>query len=109
MVCEKRYGKSLVSFAAASREWIQPRGAFNNITRKRFSMFSVREKRIISDAVQNLLRETNHPELPLIGEIQFTLHVYGESSWSWADIRNNGAVPSPSVNPHNERQDPEVA
>lgn len=67
-------------------------------------MFSVRQKRDISDKVQKLLRSTNHPELP-IGEISFTLHVNGAESWSWADIRNNGAVSKPEVNPHNEAQD----
>jgi len=67
-------------------------------------MFSVRQKREISDAVQRILRETNHPELP-DDEIIFHLHVHGAESWSWADILNNGAVNNPSVNPHNERQD----
>lgn len=67
-------------------------------------MFSVRQKRNIADAVQKILRETNHPELPE-GEIQFHLRVVGAEAWSWADIRNNGAVTNPGVNPHNERQD----
>lgn len=66
-------------------------------------MFSVQQKRDIADAVQEVLRNTGHPELPE-GEILFRLHVVGAHSWSWADIRNNGAVTSPSVNPHNERQ-----
>jgi hypothetical protein len=65
-------------------------------------MFSVRQKREISEAVQKILRDTAHPELPE-GEISFLLHVDGAESWSWADIRNNGAVPVPGVNPHNER------
>jgi hypothetical protein len=67
-------------------------------------MFSVAQKRAISDAVQKVLRETNHPELPG-GEIQFRLSVEGRESWSWADIRNNGAVANPGVNPWNEAQD----
>ena len=67
-------------------------------------MFSVRQKREIADEVQAMLRETNHPELPT-GEIQFELKVIGREAWSWAEIRNNGAVPLPSVNPHNERMD----
>ena len=67
-------------------------------------MFSVRQKRMISGAVQEILRATNHPELPT-GEISFRLHVDGAESWSWADIRNNGAVESPGVNPWNEQQD----
>ena len=66
-------------------------------------MFSIQQKRLIADQVQRILRETNHPELPA-GEIQFHLHVDGDKSWSWADIRNNGAVTSPEANPWNERQ-----
>ncbi len=66
-------------------------------------MFSVRQKREISDAVQKILRATKHPELPS-GEIQFQLHVNGAEGWSWADIMNNGAVTQPDVNPWNEKQ-----
>ncbi len=66
-------------------------------------MFSVAEKRQISDAVQQILRATNHPELPA-GEVNFRLHVDGAEPRSWAEIRNNGAVAVPSVNPWNERQ-----
>ena len=69
-------------------------------------MFSVRQKREISEAVQKILRDTNHPELPKEGEIEFFLRVNGTADWSWADIRNNGAVPKPNINPHNEMQDP---
>jgi len=64
-------------------------------------MFSVDQKRAISAAVQDVLRNTNHPELPA-GEIKFHLHVDGAESWSWADIKNNGSVENPSVNPWNE-------
>lgn len=67
-------------------------------------MFSVRQKREISEAVQNILRGTNHPELPE-GEIIFCLHVTGTEDWSYAEIKNNGSVIVPSVNPHNESQD----
>ena len=67
-------------------------------------MFSMRQKREIAEAVQKILRDTNHPELPE-GEIDFHLHVSGAPVWSWADIQNNGAVTSPSINPHNEAQD----
>ena len=67
-------------------------------------MFSVRQKREIADAVQKILRDTGHPELPE-GEIKFLLHVDGPESWSWADIRNNGSVMNPGVNIHNELQD----
>ncbi len=67
-------------------------------------MFSNQQKRNIADAVQKILRNTGHPELPA-GDIQFLLHVDGAESWSWADIRNNGAVPNPDVNAWNEKQD----
>ena len=67
-------------------------------------MFSVRQKRDIADAVQRILRATNHPELPA-GEIPFQLHVAGAEAQSWADIKNNGAVTSPAVNPWNEACD----
>jgi len=66
-------------------------------------MFSVSEKRDIASRVQAILRSTNHPELPE-GEIKFHLHVDGAESWSWADIRNNGAVDKPGVNSWNEMQ-----
>ena len=67
-------------------------------------MFSVRQKREIADAVQKILRDTGHPELPQ-GEIRFLLHVSGVKAWSWADIRNNGDVMNPGVNLHNEAKD----
>jgi hypothetical protein len=67
-------------------------------------MFSVRQKREISEAVQKILRATNHPELPE-GEIKFLLHVQGASMWSWADICNNSAILNPEINPHNEAMD----
>jgi len=69
-------------------------------------MFSVRQKREIADAIQKVLRDTNHPELPE-GEIHFRIHVQGDTYMSWADICNNGLMPNPSVNPHNEAQDPD--
>jgi hypothetical protein len=65
------------------------------------TMFSVKEKRHIADAIQSILRATAHPELPE-GEIQFRIHIDGAESWSWADIQNNGAVKVPAVNPWNE-------
>ena len=66
-------------------------------------MFSMQQKQEIANSVQKILRDTGHPELPDT-EIQFKLHVDGAESWSWADIRNNGAVDSPRVNPWNEMQ-----
>ena len=67
-------------------------------------MFSLKQKREIAEKVQVILRATGHPELPA-GEIQFALHVSGAEPWSWADIRNNGAVKDPGVNLWNEAQD----
>lgn len=66
-------------------------------------MFSIEEKREISQKIQDILRETNHSELPK-GEISFHLHVDGAESWSWADIKNNGSVKNPetTANPWNE-------
>lgn len=66
-------------------------------------MFSVEQKRAIAAGIQLMLRGTNHPELPP-GEITFHLHVDGAESWSWADIRNNGAIDKPTINPWNELQ-----
>lgn len=66
-------------------------------------MFSVQEKRDISEAVQLILRRSGHVELPS-GEISFELHVHGASPMSWAIIANNGKVPEPNINPFNEAQ-----
>jgi len=66
-------------------------------------MFSVAEKRDISRKIQKILRNTEHPELP-VNEIEFVLHVKGAENWSWADIKNNGAIDKPSINPWNERE-----
>ena len=54
-------------------------------------MFSPKLKREISEYIQQLLAETNHPELP-DGEIKFLLHVDGAESGSWANIRNNSEL-----------------
>lgn len=68
-------------------------------------MFSVKQKREIAEKVQRILRDINHPELSE-GEIDFNLFVLGtDKNVSWANIKNNGAVEVPSVNPHNEAQD----
>lgn len=67
-------------------------------------MFSVQQKRDISDKIQAILRATHHPELP-DGEIMFHIHVRGKENWSFADILNNGSVKNPDVNPWNEKQD----
>ena len=57
-------------------------------------MLSLELKQKIAEYVQQLLAETNHPELP-DGEIQFLLHVDGAKDWSWANIRNNSARDNP--------------
>ena len=67
-------------------------------------MFSVREKKLIAESVQNTLRDTKNCELPE-GEITFRLHVCGATHMSWADIKNNGDVISPDINPHKEQSD----
>jgi len=68
-------------------------------------MFSIRQKREIAQAVQEILRNTQHPELPK-DEIQFTLEVKGAESWSWAIIKNNSVVTDTSnANPFNKLQD----
>ena len=67
-------------------------------------MFSVGQKRNIANSIQQILRDPGHPEVP-VTEIEFMLHVHGRFQWSWADIQNNSAVPTPSVNPWNEAQD----
>ena len=54
-------------------------------------MFSPELKNQIAEQIQQLLAETNHPELPE-GEINFLLHVDGAEAWSWANIHNNGAI-----------------
>ena len=69
-------------------------------------MFSVKQKRDIANKIQGILKETLHPELPK-DEIQFHLHVEGAEGWSWADIKNNGAIEKPNINPWNELQDKE--
>ena len=66
-------------------------------------MFSVRQKRDIANKIQQVLRDTGHPELPE-GEIQFSIYVAGNSNSSWGRIQNNGTVPNPSVNSWNEYQ-----
>jgi len=51
-------------------------------------MFSIEEKRKISEAVEKLLLEIDHPEMPK-EKPKFRLHVDGKEPWSWADIEPN--------------------
>lgn len=51
-------------------------------------MFSLGEKRFIAAAVEKILLEIGHPEMP--GEKpKFELMVTGKESWSWAKIEPN--------------------
>jgi len=64
-------------------------------------MFSVTEKRKIAEEVERLLLELNHPEMPQ-EKPSFSLHVDGEESGSWADIKPNWTYDeknSPGINP----------
>ena len=51
-------------------------------------MFSREEKMKISGAIEKMLLELNHPEMPT-EKPNFTLHVNGKEGWSWADIEPN--------------------
>lgn len=51
-------------------------------------MFSTNEKKKIAAAVEKVLLEINHPEMPN-SKPSFKLHVDGKASWSWADITPN--------------------
>ena len=67
-------------------------------------MFSVAQKRKIAEAVEKVILELNHPEMPT-ERPQFHLRVDGKESWSWAEIQPNWTFDkkAPSVNPWNER------
>lgn len=54
-------------------------------------MFSDVQKFQIARQIQNILKNTEHPELPL-GEIDFDIKVYGDEPKSYSRIRNNGRV-----------------
>ena len=67
-------------------------------------MFSVEEKRKIAKAIEKLLLELNHPEMPK-EKPKFKLHVDGKEGWSWADIEPNWVFDESKpmgVNPFNE-------
>ncbi len=51
-------------------------------------MFSVAEKQKIAEAVESVLLEICHPEMPEEMPV-FSLHVVGKEGWSWADILPN--------------------
>ncbi len=66
-------------------------------------MFSMEEKKKIACAIENILMDLNHPEMPKFNP-KFKLHVDGKESWSWADIEPNWTFENkkPNVNPFNE-------
>ena len=67
-------------------------------------MFSIAEKKKIADAVEKVLLEINHPEMPPNHPV-FKLHVDGKESWSWADIDPNWTYDEtkwPTTTPWNE-------
>ncbi len=67
-------------------------------------MFSVEEKKKVSEEIEKLLLGLNHPEMPK-EKPTFHLRVDGKESWSWADIKPNWTFDEnnrPSVNPFNE-------
>jgi len=66
-------------------------------------MFSMAQKKEISQKVEELLLSYKHPEMP--GEkVEFHLKVVGKESWSWADIEPNWHFENkePGVNLFNE-------
>jgi len=67
-------------------------------------MFSIEEKKKIAAAVEKVLLDLNHPEMPK-EKPDFMLHVWGKESWSWADIEPNWKFEDkePSINPWNEK------
>ena len=54
-------------------------------------MFTVEEKRKIAKAIEDILLELNHPEMPK-EKPEFQLTVDGKSEWSWAIIHPNWQV-----------------
>ncbi len=67
-------------------------------------MFSLDEKQKIAAAVENILLELKHPEMPT-EKPMFSLHVDGKRSWSWADIKPNWTFDEnnkPEINQWNE-------
>ena len=67
-------------------------------------MFSVEEKKKIAEAIEKLLLDLKHPEMPT-EKPKFKLHVDGKEGWSWADIEPNWVFEDGKkmgVNPFNE-------
>lgn len=66
-------------------------------------MFSMKEKQVMAQKIEELLLSFDHPEMPK-SRLEFHLHVKGKENWSWADIEPNHHFENkePSVNPWNE-------
>lgn len=67
-------------------------------------MFSMKEKQMIAQKIEELLLSLDHPEMPK-EKPQFYLKVLGKESWSWADILPNWTFNEENktgVNPWNE-------
>lgn len=67
-------------------------------------MFSIEEKQKIASAIETILLELKHPEMPT-EQPMFSLHVDGKESWSWADIKPNWIFDEnnkPKINSWNE-------
>lgn len=68
-------------------------------------MFSMEQKRKISEIVEKAILKLNHPEMPK-EKPKFKLHIDGEKSWSFADIKPNWVFDDehkkPGINPFNE-------
>lgn len=67
-------------------------------------MFSLKEKQMIAEKIEELLLSLDHPEMPS-ERPSFHLHIDGKESWSWADITPNWTFDKdnkPTVNKFNE-------
>jgi len=67
-------------------------------------MFSMKEKQLIAQKLEELLLALAHPEMPT-EKPRFSLHVDGKAEWSYADIKPNWMFDDeypPTVNPWNE-------
>jgi len=51
-------------------------------------MFSKQEKMKIAQAIEDVLLEIDHPEMPKENP-KFEIHIVGKESWSWADVIPN--------------------
>jgi hypothetical protein len=67
-------------------------------------MFSLQEKQLIAAAVEKVLLDLKHPEMPE-EKPAFTLIVPGKEAWSYAIIKPNWTFDEknkPEINPWNE-------